>query len=194
MMTGRRVRVLLVASVLVVAATVGLRAAEGRFWTLECSVDRPWLLVVNDPVGTTRYAWVVTFRVTNPTQQTAFYLPHFSVVTESEKVYRNVVDFAAEREAELRLGRQFLNVVDLIGDLKPGESKEGLAVFRLPDPESDHFELYAGGLSSEYKTVERGGRSTVVRKMLLYEFYRAGDAYDIYLDTIHKVKSRWVWR
>jgi len=194
-MARRRARVLLVAlTLVVVAAAAGLKAAEGRFWTLKCSVDRPWLLVVNDSLGAVRYAWVVTFRVTNPTDRAVFYLPHFVVVTEGGKVYRNVVDFAAEDEAEKRLGRKLPNVVDLIGELKPGESKEGLAVFPLPDPASDHFKLYAGGLSNEYKTIERQGRSAVVRKMLLCEFYRAGDAYDIYLDKIRPVKTSWVWR
>ena len=50
-MTRRWVRVLLVALALV-AATVSLKAAEGQFWTLDCSVDRPWLLLVDDPLGT----------------------------------------------------------------------------------------------------------------------------------------------
>lgn len=192
-MTRRWVRVLLVALALV-AATVGLKAAEGQFWTLDCSVDRPWLLLVNDPLDTTRYVWVVTFRVTNPTDEPVFYFPHFTITTEAGKVFRNVLDFAAEREAETRLGREVPNVVDLIGELKPGESKEGLAVFPLPDRESDHFSLYVGGLSNEYKVVEREGRSAVVRKMLLCEYYRAGDAYDVHLDTIQSVERRWVWR
>jgi hypothetical protein len=193
-MARRRARVLLVALTLVVVATVGLKAAEGRFWTLKCSVDRPWLLVVNDPVDPVRYAWVVTFRVTNPTDQAVFYLPHFVITTENRKVYRNVVDFAAENEAEKRLGRELPNVVDLIGELKPGESKEGLAVFPLPDRDSDHFDLYVGGLSNEYKVIEREGRSAVVRKMLLCEFYRAGDAHNIHLDEIRPVRTRWTWR
>ena len=192
-MTRRWVRVLLVALTLV-AATVSLKAAEGQFWTLDCSVDRPWLLLVNDPLGTTRYVWVVTFRVKNPTDEPVFYFPHFIMTTEAGKVFRNVLDFAAEREAETRLGRKVANVVDLIGELKPGESKEGLAVFPLPDRESDHFSLYVGGLSNEYKLVEREGRSAVVRKMLLCEYYRAGDAYDVHLDTIQSVERRWVWR
>ena len=195
-MMRREVRAALVATVLVaaVAAAVAAPAAQGRFWRLDASVDRPWLLVVNDPLGSVRYAWVVTFRVTNPTDRNIFYMPQFTLVTESSQVYRNVVDFAAEREAEVRLGRRLAGVVELMGELKPGESREGVAVFPLPDPNSDHYQLYVGGLTNEYKMLQRGGRSTVVRKTLLYEYYRPGDAYDIYLDKTYEVGARWVWR
>ena len=31
-------------------------------------------------------------------------------------------------------------------------------------------------------------------KMLLCQYYRAGDAYDVHLDTIQPVERRWVWR
>ena len=192
-MMRRWVRLALVVLVLTTAA-VGVQAAQGRFWRLDCSVDRPWLIVVHDPVGSVRYAWVVTFRVTNPTKRSIFYMPQFTLVTESGKVYRNVVDFAAEREAEARLGRRLANVVELMGELKPGETREGVVVFPLPDPNSDHYQLYVGGLTNEYKMLRRGGRPTVVRKMLLYEYYRPGDAYDIYLDKTYEVGARWVWR
>lgn len=192
-MMRRRVGLALVGLALVSAA-VAVQAAQDRPWRLECSVDRPWLLVVHDPVGTVRYAWVVTFRVKNPTEQSVFYMPQFTLVTESGKVYRNVVDFAAEQAAEARLGRKLAGVMELIGELKPGETKEGVAVFPLPDPKSDHFQLYVGGLTNEYKVLQRNGRRTVVRKMLLYEYYRPGDAYDLYLDKTYEVGSRWVWR
>jgi len=193
-MRRRRTGLLLAALILVAVVAAGLQGAGERFWTLKCSVDRPWLLVVDDPAGTTRHAWVVTFRVTNPTDKTVFFLPYFLLSTETKKLYHNTVDFAAEREAERRLGRELANVVEVMGPLKPGETKEGLAVFPLPDPASDHFDLYVGGLSSEYRLVEREGASIVVRKMLLYKYYRPGDAYDIYLDTLQPVDSRWVWR
>ena len=185
---------------LLVVLTVGMltqtsgEAPKERFWTLDCSLERPWLLVVNDPVGTTRYAWVVTFEVSNPTDKPVFYLPYFLITTDTDKLYRNVLDFAAEREAELSLGRELANVVDLIGPLAPGETRQGVATFPLPDPEAARFDLYAGGLSNAYKVLEQEGKSAIVRKMLLTSYHRPGDAYDLYLDKIYQVESRWVWR
>jgi len=173
---------------------VGVGVAAERWWQLACSVDRPWLLVVNDPAGGTRYAWVVTFRVTNPSDQPVYYFPQFTLITETGKLYRNVVDFAAERVAKERLRRPLANVIELIGELKPGETKEGMAVFPQPDPQADHYDLYVGGLTNEYKVVERDGQSVVMRKVLLAQFYRPGDGYEVYLDKTYPVETSWVWR
>ena len=193
-MAKRRICLLLVAATVVLWVTSGVSAAEGRFWALKCEVDRPWLMVVHDPLGPTRYAWVLTYRVTNPTDHPVFYVPSFLITTETNKLYRNVVDFAAQREAEQRLGRKLANVVDLIGELKPGETKEGVAVFGLPDPEANRYDLYVSGLSNEYRMLKSDGEPIIVRKMLLLSYYRPGDAYDLYLDKIYTVANRWVWR
>lgn len=192
-MARRRVWMLL-GGLTVLLVMGGLGVAAERWWQLNCSVDRPWLLVVNDPAGGARYALVVTFRVTNPSDQPVYYFPQFTVTTETGKLYRNVVDFAAERVAKQRLRRPLANVIELIGELKPGETKEGIAVFSQPDPQADHYELYAGGLTNEYKVVEQDGHSAVLRKVLLAEFYRPGDAYDVNLDKTYPVETRWVWR
>jgi hypothetical protein len=192
-MARRRVCMVLV-GLTVLLVMGGLGVAAERWWQLNCSVDRPWLLVVNDPAGGSRYACVVTFRVTNACDQPVFYFPQFTLTTETGKLYRNVVDFAAERVAKARLHRPLATAVELMGELKPGETKEGLAVFPQPDPAADHFELYVGGLTNEYKVVERDGQSAVLRKVLVVEFYRPGDAYDVYLDKTYTVESRWVWR
>jgi len=192
-MARRRVCVLLVGVALLLVMG-GLGVAAERWWQLNCSVDRPWLLVVNDPANGTRYAWVVTFRVTNPSDRPVYYFPQFTLITETGELYRNVVDFAAERVAKQRLHRPLANVIELIGELKPGETKEGMAVFAQPDPAADHFNLYVGGLTNEYKVLERDGHSVVLRKVLDVELYRAGDAYDVYLDKTNPVETRWVWR
>jgi hypothetical protein len=185
---------MLLVGLTVVLAVGGLGQAAERWWQLNCSLDRPWLVVVNDPAGGTHYACVVTFRVTNPSDQPVFYFPQFTIVTETGELYRNVVDFAAERVARERLRRPLADAIELIGDLKPGETKEGIAVFRQPDPAADHFDLYVGGLTNEYKVVERDGHSVVLRKVLLAEFYRPGDSSDVYLDKTYPLESRWVWR
>jgi len=193
-MMRRRIGVLLVIATVMAAVGAGVSAAKVRYWTLECSVDKPWRLQVEGPTGLPETVWVFTFKVTNPTDQTVYYVPQFTLTTETGKLYHSTIDYAAEATAERRLRRPLENLVDLIGDLKPGETREAIAVFPLPDPHADHYTLYVGGLSNQFKTITENSKETVVSKKLLYEYYRPGDAYDLHLDKVYQVAKRWVWR
>lgn len=83
--------------------------------------------------------------------------------------------------------QRFYNTVEMVRELKPGESVWGIATWEDIDPRVDRFSVYVYGLTNAYRWVDAepvqpndklGKGRTLYRKALQLNFWRPGDEFD----------------
>jgi hypothetical protein len=101
---------------------------------------------------------------------------------------------SAQKLAETREGRTFLNCIDIAGTLKPGEAKQGIAVFKQIDPDTNYFSVFVRGISA-VKILEIKGDAAKVRvKVFQADYYCAGDRFHFDPEQFKLVDTKWVTR
>ena len=99
-----------------------------------------------------------------------------------------VIPLAFQRIAQREDPNQrFFNTVEMVRDLKPGESVWGIATWEDVDPRIDRFSVYVYGLTNAYRWTDSrpvqpndklGQGRTLYRKALQLNFWRPGDEFD----------------
>ncbi len=99
-----------------------------------------------------------------------------------------VIPLAFQRIAQREDPHQrFFNTVEMVRELKPGESVWGIATWEDIDPRIDRFSVYVYGLTNAYRWTDAGplqpndklGKGRVLyRKALQLNFWRPGDEFD----------------
>ena len=167
---------LLVAALVVVAAAVA-PAAEKNFsvdpdhWALAFENDTPKDLVIDDPAGRLTYYWYMVYRVSNPAKRALPCRLDLSLklkLKDQEWVHPDVHDRVAEQQLEKKIVQKpLLNCVELRGKpIQPGETREGVAVFRLGAKarDFDQMTLFVRGLAGR-RTVAGEGDPATGRKL-----------------------------
>src|SRR5262249_14738039 len=137
--------------------------------------------------------WYMTYTVTNLSNQEQNYLPRFEMLTEDGRVIRSddhitveVLESIRRRERNLHLE----SVVEIAGTLRVGEdqARDGVAIWREPDPRMGRFSIFVAGLSGEAvilkdskgepittSTADGQKRPVVLWKTLALDYHMAGD-------------------
>ncbi len=83
--------------------------------------------------------------------------------------------------------QRFYNTVEMVRELKPGESVWGIATWEDIDPRVDRFSVYVHGLTNAYRWEDAepvqpndklGKGRTLYRKALQLNFWRPGDEFE----------------
>lgn len=164
--------------------------------TGEKQLERVWYLpykVVNRPLARLdEEEDVEPVNEFDPPPTPPIFVPELTLVAtdnDEQRIYEDVVLPEAQAAINRRERREFLNSVQLAGDIprltREAEGEEtavyGVATWRGVDPDTDYFRVIFSGFSNGYHT-ETGpdGNTVVMRKTLVQKYWRPGDRFDEY--------------
>lgn len=174
---------------LVVACFCSQSHAARKFWMIE--FKHTGLKYVT--VGGTVYAYT-TYEVTNNTGEDREFNPIFRVETETKKLTYAMADRSALAAVSRKHGKQYLDIGQIAGTLKDGETKLGAAIFYRLDPSADHVKVYVKGLTDGFRYQDEDNRKGFQRRMWLVHWYRPGDGNDRPTDPVETKENGWIWR
>src|SRR6185437_10884752 len=133
--------------------------------------------------------WYLTYTVTNNTGKEIEFFPDFEMVTQDGKIHRSdhliplAVFEAIKRDSNKDL---LVSAANIAGALHQGEdqAKDGVAIWEEPMPRMGAFNIYVGGLNSEftYAVDDKGvplkdaeGKTITLRKALELNYVIWGD-------------------
>ena len=182
-------------------------------WDLRFEYQTPKRLVVRTAPGREVEAfWYMTFTVANLSREEHNFLPRFEMMANDGQVYRSddhiplvVLETIRVKEHNARI--EGLN--DIAGILRIGEdqARDGVAIWREPNPKMGRFSIFAAGLSGEgvilkddkgnaiERTNPEGKKEPVVLwKTLEIDYLLPGDEKNPGNDVIELVEQKWVMR
>lgn len=180
-----------------ILATPG--AAYDRY-QMDFEVGQPKVVIVTDALGKGTPFMYVTFKVTNNTGKER--VLSLSILARSDTKKRIEGE---DRKVEVRAGfdaramkailkkerkKKLLSMAGVQGTIKPGETKEAVAIFPQPDPEMDRMELRVYGLVDPIDVVD--GKRFHEVKVLSLHYVRPGDEFGHTGDAIKFSKKKWV--
>jgi hypothetical protein len=137
------------------------------------------------------------------------FIPQFTLVTNDnlrQEIYQDVVLPEAQAAINRREGRQYLNTIEIAGEL-PAETaldaKEGdvhavygVATFLNVDPEADFFTIFATGFSNAYQaTPAAGGPDAKSIRTIVIDYARPGDRFAVGEHEFKPTSApRWIYR
>ena len=205
-----------------------------QVWHLELKFKPMRMILVDVPDVDGRMrkklTWYMVYSVTNPgkvmpsvkavdgtyelqdSDKPILFIPEFRLVShEFGKVYPDRVIPVAMGPIRMREdpAREFLNSVEMVRPIKPGETVWGVATWENVDPRIDRFSVYVSGLTNAYRwedppgaykpgdTLGKGRKFT--RKTLKLNFWRPGDEYyehekEFRLGIPGELDYEWVYR
>jgi len=183
-----------VLSILLLACWSTVYAAE-ECWTLEFESETPRRLVIANPLGEDEVYWYVLYKVTNKTKAERFFIPDIRIETETKRVYKDSLYGGLESAVEKKEGKKFLNFAEMIGKVKPGEIKSGIALFSQIDPAADEICLVVLGITNEFK-IERTeeGKKICRHRALIVTYKRPGDEHYPASKRVYFYSRTWAWR
>lgn len=170
-----------------VAAPASAAEGEPAYWALAFENDTPKQLALEDVGGKLRFYWYLVYRVKNPESKPLPARLRLTLRLGLEKQVRDLDD-TFDRLAEAHIEKKVLerpvcNWAELRAEpLKPGETREGLAMFAVGNesPDFDKMTLSVHGLA-ELRPIGRVGNVRKFRERVLllkYEYvssrWRAG--------------------
>lgn len=182
-------------------------------WDFKFEYQTPKRVVVRTAPGREPEAfWYMTFTVANLSREEHNFLPRFELLTNDGEVIRSdnniplvVLETIRIKEHNARL--EGLN--DIAGVLRVGEdqAKDGVAIWREPNPRMGRFSIFAAGLSGEAvilkddkgNAVERNNpegkkEPVVLWKTMELDYLMPGDEKNPGNDVIELVEQKWVMR
>lgn len=177
-------------AVLVVLMLASTQAEAARdFWTLD--FKHTGLHYVR--IGGYAVAYT-TYSVTNNTGATRDFYPIFRVETDTRQLTYAMPDAGLAQAISRKHGMKLLDIGEISGPIKDGESKLGVAVFRRLDPRADHVRLYVTGLTNAFRYLDEDNRKGFQRRMWFVHWYRPGDSVDRPIDRVDTKFDHWIWR
>jgi len=187
-------------AVAVVMTAAGFLSAETEYrpktwWKLDIEISPLAAITAQDFEGNRVRCLYFTYKVTNKSEKTILYVPEFFLETNTGKSYLDLIRLGAQAKVEKQRKRRFLNSAQMIGEVKPGEIKEGIAFFPEVDPKAKKLTLVALGLTNEYRVLERFGTEIIERKAFTVSFDWPGSSVLRERDPIiYRDEEQWVWR
>jgi hypothetical protein len=158
-------------------------------------------------VGTDAY-WYLTYTVTNNTGREQIWAPDFEMLTNDGKVIKS--DHLIPGEVFDRIKgterSRFLEPANRVaGNLHQGEdqAKDGVAIWREPNPRMGEFQIFVHGLSGEaVKLTDDDGKELknddgtpiFLRKTLQLNYAVYGDEFYPQRHEVHDLGETWVMR
>jgi hypothetical protein len=182
-------------------------------WDLKFDYQTPKRLVVrSDPNREPEAFWYMTFTVANLTGAERNFLPRFELMADDGQVYRsdNAIPLAVLETIRIKERNPRIEALnDLAGKLRIGEdqARDGVAIWREPNPKMGRFSIFAAGLSGESvilkddkgnpleRTDADGKKHPIVLwKTLQIDYHLPADAKNPGRDILDLVEQQWVMR
>jgi len=180
-------------------ASSGLLSAEVEYqpkswWKLEIVISPLRAITVRDIEGNRILCLYFTYKVRNNSKKVIRYVPEFVLETNIGKFYLDLIRLDAQAKVERQGKQRFLNAAQMIGEIKPGQVKEGVAFFPEVDPKAKKLTLLAFGLTNEYRVLEKFGTEILERKASAVRFDWPGSSVLRERDPIiYRDEEKWVW-
>jgi len=172
-------------------------------WELNFTHSKPKRITV----GGDAY-WYMTYGVVNNTDEERHFLPSFELVTENGDVLRSDrrIPFNVFQAIKTREKNRFLEHYTAVGGplrLGEDEAKEGVAIWKEPNPEMGRFSIFVTGLSGEHVIMKDAdgkdrkdaeGRPLILRKTLQLNYLIRGDEVYPGEDEVNVNAEEWVMR
>ena len=175
-----------------------------KVWILSFMYNKPRMTVVKELGKPTKLYWYLTYIVVNDTGKPRLFVPEFTLVTDTDKVYKDVVVPAAEQKARVLSDAtlKYLNSVTIAGEVQPAKrdgrdyAKRGIAIFDSVDLKTDFFSIYVTGLSNGYQvaTDPKTKKKVIRRRTLRLKFAMPGDDIEPNDDEIQSLGWEWLYR
>jgi hypothetical protein len=171
-----------------------MRISKLNTWELDFSVRPPHVIHVAEVDTGILYTYVL-YEVKNDTSQDVDFFPAFQAEDSNGKVYTAGIYPAAEAAIKAEDGRSILGFSAIAGNIKPGEKKRGMAIFKNVDAASNKLTLYVSGLSGDFKT-DKNAEGQLVTMYRTYKtvYFRPGDQWHVMINPVTLKDSEWVWR
>jgi hypothetical protein len=182
-------------------------------WELKFDYSTPKRIVVRPKGADAPQAyWYMTFTVTNNSGEERKFLPRFEMITNDGEVLRSdnkIPQDIIESIRQAERNRHLEPVHALAGTLRIGEdqAREGVAIWKEPDPKMGRFSIFVTGLSGEAviltgkdgkpeeKTDADGKKSPVILfKTLRIDYHVPGDEKFPGNDVVDLAGQEWVMR
>jgi len=169
-------------------------AYERSKWQLRFEPFTPRMLTLEDADGTKHAYWYVTYHLTNPHKSPKPLLLDLWFLTEHGKRFDDLPLPTVLQAIEERYGRRYLSRNEISGLIKPGETKEGVAIFRRVDPAADYFWLYIRGLAAREVLNPDQDESTIRVHVLRFAYHWPGDARLKRIEDVALKGRKWLVR
>ncbi|WP_435011213.1 hypothetical protein P12x_002514 [Tundrisphaera lichenicola] len=171
-----------------VDAAVLPRDRQG-IWVLDFAFKPLRLMTVVDEKGR-RDVHYMYYQVVNKTGEPRFFVPQFTLVTDTGMRYEDAVLPQAVKQIQLREDPSIQNLhgaVEIVGMVPPSTKQGiddavfGVAIWEGVDPKADKLSVFVRGLSDGYREepAADGGKPLVRYKSLQIDFIRRGDEHDL---------------
>ena len=165
------------------------KAENRKFWRLD--FKHTGLHYVR--VGTQLVAYT-TYEVVNNTGADRNFFPIFEVRTETKQLTYAMPNAAAVAAIRAKHRMKFLDLGEMSGTIKAGETRIGAAVFHKLDPRADHVKLNITGITDAYRYQDEANRTGFQRRVYYVHWYRPGDAVGRDQDRVETKSDGYVWR
>jgi hypothetical protein len=176
------------------------QAEQGR-WVVSMQFRPMRMISITDRVtGKKVLYWYLLYTVANDTgQDNVQFNPDFTLLTDTNKLYRDVLDMTAFQAIKARHSNMMLlNPIEVSGPLRAGQgfAKDGVAIFKEIDRDTDAFKVFVSGISDDSRSVVNPitGVKTNLYRTLERSYRQPGDKEEINQDKIFFVGQRYIYR
>jgi hypothetical protein len=166
-----------------------IKAQDREFWRLD--FRHTGLHYVH--VGGELVAYM-PYQVVNNTGADREFAPLFEVTTDTKQLTYALPNPVAAEAIRRKHREKLLDLGEITGTIKQGETKVGVAIFRKLDPEADTVKVDITGITDAYRYQDEEARTGFQRRVYHIEWYRPGDAMDRDEDPVETKHDGYIWR
>jgi hypothetical protein len=190
-----------------VAAPVSAKVPEPSLYPISWELDFKHAAPKRIVVDTTAY-WYLTYTVTNHTGQEQTWRPDFQMMTDDGKLLKSDHGIGIEVFDKIKAteGDRFLEPATRVaGAIRQGnaQAKDGVAIWKEPNPRMGTFKIFIQGLSGEKAALtdedgkdmkDADGLPVFLRKTLELDYQIYGDEFYPDRHEVHELGHTWVMR
>ena len=187
----------------VVAVVLGLAAGAFAYeirvsrlntWELAFDSKPPRVIQIVENGQLDNYTYII-YTVTNNGAETVDFYPTFQIEADEAKTCIAQVFPQVTSAINDRFRLDALDNAQIAGPLKPGETKNGIAIIKNVDASARSLAVYATGLSGDFKSdTNAEGKLVIFYRTFKMVYWRPGDDFHVAIDPVVLKSSEWVWR
>jgi len=184
-------RVLIAGIALVLVAAIASGAyAIPRMWELEVRCAHPQAVTIKGAKGDRAY-WYVVYTVKNQHDEEKPIRPAVTITDNLGGVRRDIYEPAVLEVVKKRTGYDPANVTNAAATLKPGETRDCVAVFEMPSREANRLTLAIYGTAGK-RVEKRDGVTGIASRVYNVVYSAPGDRYNFTPDGLKVVSKGYV--